>query len=283
MKKEKTKTIIFTSVLVVVALALIGILAVDKFKQNGTIVDSEAKQIMNDFEKHYKSKEKTVIYYASATCGWCSLQTPILETIAKDYNLDYVYVDISKLGQKQVNEIKEKLNIEEGTPQTIIVENGKVVDIASGFKDAKTYIEFFIKNGLLPSDAVYSKEKNLTFIDYEQYESLIKDKGTNIIVIGQTTCSHCIAIKPALNSIVEEYNLKINYINIDQATQEQRTSFFSTLTTIGYDEESFVKEGKFGTPLTLVLKGGKVKGYITGERSKSQLVKEFIKLGLITE
>ena len=84
MSKEKNKSIAFTIILSVIALSLIGLLVINEMKEKGTITTSEAKQIMKDFDKKFNSKEKTVIYYASTTCGWCSLQTPILETISED-------------------------------------------------------------------------------------------------------------------------------------------------------------------------------------------------------
>lgn len=283
MSKEKKKTIIFTVILIVIAVLLISVLAVQKLKENGSVANSEVKQIMKDFDKYYNSDERTVIYYASTTCGWCSLQTPILETIAEDYDMDYLYIDSSKLGRKQINEITKKLGIEATTPTTIIVEDGEVIDIANGYQDPKVYIEFFASNDLIPEDAVYSKESNLNFIEYEAYEELIKDGNPHVIVIGQTTCSHCIAIKPALNSIAGDYDLVINYININTFTQEQYDSFSDSLKEIEYNDPDFVNDGSFGTPLILIIKDNKVSSYIAGERSKSQLVREFTKSGLISE
>ena len=283
MINEKRKAIIMTCILALLALVLVGFLVVEKLKENGTIQNSESKQIMKDFYKYYNSKERTVIYYASATCGWCSLQTPILETIASDYDMDYFYVDNSKLAKKQREEIADKLGISTSTPTTVIVENGKVIDVANGFTPARNYVKFFSSNGLIPKDAVYSKDKNLTELSYAEYSKLITDGGTHVIVISQTTCSHCIAVKPALSSIVEEYNLKINYIDINILGSEEYNGFHESLTTLGYDNPEFVDEGKFGTPLTLIVKNGKISSYISGERSKSQFVREFKKAGLISE
>ena len=197
--------------------------------------------------------------------------------------MDYLYVDTSKLGKKQINEIDEKLGIEHATPTTVIVENGEVIDIASGYTDASAYVEFFASNDLIPEDAVYSKENNLNFIEYSEYEEIIKSKGTHIVVVGQTTCSHCIAVKPALNSIAGEYELTINYINVNTLVQEDYNKFSESLTTIEYNDPDFLEDGSFGTPLILILKDGKVSSYIAGERSKSQLVREFTKAGLISE
>lgn len=283
MSKEKKKTIIFTVVLAVIAVALLTVFIVDALKQSGTIANSETNEIMKDFNKYFKSKERTVIYYASAGCSYCTLQSPILETIAEDYDMDYLYIDSSKLGLKQRTQVLEKLGIEHATPTTIIVENGKVIDKAVGYTEGKKYVEFFKENEILPEDAVYSAEQYLTFIDYKEYEELVSHNGTNIIVLGQTTCGHCIAIKPALNSVAGNYDLTINYLNISDITKDEYKSLIQNLKDIEYDDPDFVNKESFGTPLTLIVKNGKVIDYISGQRTISQLVREFKKSGLITE
>lgn len=283
MSKEKKKSIIFIVILSILLLALLTIFVFNELKTNGIITGKDTNEIMNDFKDYYNKKERTIIYYASTNCGYCELQTPILETLAEDYDLDYVYIDSSKLPNKQREEILKKLDIEHATPTTVIVENGKVIDKAIGYTQGKEYVEFFVKNKILPEDAKYSKEANLTFIDYSQYEELVSTDDTNIIVIGQTTCSHCIAIKPALNSIAGDYNLKINYLNLTEMSEDEYQNLVISLKDIEYNDEDFVERGSFGTPLTLIIKEGKVDSYISGERSKSQLVKAFKKANLIEE
>lgn len=283
MSKEKKKTIIFTVVLAILCLVLVGIFITEKLKENGTIVGEETSKLMNQFNENYNSEKRTVIYYASEGCGYCELQTPILETIAEDYDMDYLYIDSSTLGASQRKEILEKLEIEHATPTTIIVENGEVIDTAVGYTDGQEYVKFFASNEIIPEDAVYSEEQYLTFIDYDEYDELINDLGTHIIVIGQTTCSHCIAFKPALNSVAEDYDLTINYLNITEISENEYNNFSESLNTIEYNDPDFVESGSFGTPLTLIVKNGKVTRYISGQRTKSQLVKEFKKTGLISE
>ena len=282
MSKEKKKTIILTVVLSVICLVLIGFMVYEELKQNGSIVDEETREIMKDFNEVFNSKERTVIFYASSQCGYCELQKPILETIAEDYDMDYLEIDAATLGAKQRNEIIEKLGIEGKTPTTVIVQKGKVIDIAQGYTEGRYLVEFFVDNEVLPEDAVYSKENNLTFINYDKFEDLIK-KGTQVVVVGQTTCGHCIAIKPALNKVAGEYDLTINYLNLTEMDQEEYTGFTQILKDIEYNDPDFVNEGKFGTPLTLIIKNGKVKHYISGSRTKSQLEREFKKVGLISE
>lgn len=273
MKDKKTLTITILSGIAAVLLIVLFIFTVIKQSNGG--------KVMADFDKAFNSKERTVIYYASSECGYCKLETPILETIAEDYDMEYLYIDSIKLTKKQKDEILEKLNIEQSTPTTVVVEKGKVIDTQVGYAAGKEYVEFFKDAGMLPDDAVYSKEQYITFIDYSDYEDLIEE-GTNVIVIGQTTCSHCIAIKPALNSVAKDYNITINYLNLTDMDEDTQSKFFDSLKDIGYNDPDFLANGSFGTPLTLVVSDGNVKGYISGERTTSQLVREFKKLDVIS-
>lgn len=283
MSKEKKKTIILTVILSVICLALICFLVVDALKEKGIITSEETNEVMKEFNEQFNSNERTVIFYASSTCGYCELQKPILETIAEDYDMEYFEIDAATLGAKQRNEIIEKLEIEGKTPTTVIVQNGKVIDVKEGYTEGRYYVEFFASNELIPEDAVYSEEANLTFIDYEEYEDLISEDGTHVVVIGQTTCSHCIAIKPALNKVALEYDLTINYLNLTEMSEDEYTNFSASLKEIEYNDPDFVEDGSFGTPLTLIIEDGKVKDYISGERTKSQLVREFKKAGVISD
>lgn len=283
MSKEKKKTIILTVVLSVICLGLIGFFIYDNVRQKGIIVDDEIKELMEDFNEEFNSKERTVIFYASSGCGYCELQKPILESIAEDYDMDYLEIDSAILGEKQRNEILEKLGIKQATPTTVIVQNGKVIDVAEGYTEGSAYVEFFSRNELIPEDAVYKEEANITFIDYNDYSEIIKDDDIEVVVIGQTTCSHCIAYKPTLNKVAGEYDVTINYLDLTKMTEEEYNNFSQSLKDIGYNAPEFLEDGSFGTPLTLIIKNGKVFDYISGQRTKSQLVRELTKSGLISE
>ena len=283
MSNEKKKTIIFTIILAVLAIALIVAFVITNLKQSGEIVDEETKEIMEKFDEYYNSEKRKVIYYASTSCSWCELQTPILENITKDYNIDYYYIDSSKLPTKQRNEVLEKLGIKHSTPNTFIVEKGEVIDIAEGYTEGDELVEFFKDNDIVSEDVVYKQEQYITKIDYEQYYNLISNDGTHVIVVGQTTCPHCISFKPAINSVAKDYNITMNYLNLQKLTQEESSDFFESLKTIEYKDEEFLNNGSVGTPLTLIVENGKVKSYVSGERTTSQLVRELKKIGIISE
>ena len=110
----------------------------------------------------------------------------------------------------------------------VIVKDGDVVDTSVGYKDGRALVQFFVDNKILPKDAEYSAERYITFIDYNKYKSLIRSDDTHIIVVGQTSCSHCIAIKPALNSVAEDYGITINYLNLTELSEEESNKFFTS-------------------------------------------------------
>lgn len=283
MKKENKKTIIITIVVAVAALALIAVFTVNELISSGVITTKADREVLSEFYENYNSKERTIIYYASPSCSYCQLQEPILETIADDYDLDYYYLDASSLGLKQRKEVLEKLGIEHATPTTIVVEKGKVIDTAVGYKQGKELVKFFVDTEILPEDAEFSGEKNITFIDYKKYGEIINNGETNVVVVGKTNCGYCTAFKPTLNTVAGEYDITINYLNLAEMSEDESNSFFNNLGNLGYDDADYLKDGSFGTPTTLIFKNGKIVRYFSGQRTISQLVREFTKSGLISE
>ena len=280
MSKEKKKTILLTIGLALVAIVLIGVFIFVEFNK---LSPKESRELMKGFNNVYNSNNREIVYYSSSTCHYCELQSPILELIADDYELDYYKIDSNVLSDFHREKVLKKLGIEGATPVTIIVENGKVIATKEGYTDGQELIKFFKENKIVPKDAIYSAEKNITFINYDEYKKIIKNDDTNIVVIGQTSCSHCASFKPALNDFSEDFDLTINYLNLTELTSEESTKFRESLKEIKYDDPDFVSSGSFGTPLTLIIKNGKVTDYISGERTYSQLSKTFSKLGIIEE
>lgn len=281
---NKKSLIILIAILLIVVAICIFYQIDDKNKEKSNQVSTEeSNEIMDNFNKYFNNKKIKIIYYASSTCSYCELQTPIIEQIQKDYNIDYLYIDSSKLTKDDKEKILDELDIEHATPTTVIVKDGKVIDTQVGYADGGKMVEFFKENKVLKEDAVYTPEQYLTFINYEEYTKLLEKEGKQVITIGQTGCIHCTAVKPVLNTIAKEYNLTINYLNIKEMTQSESTSFQNSLIEIGYDEEEFLSNGNFGTPLTLIIENGKVISYIDGERPTTQFIRAFKKAGIISE
>lgn len=276
LSKEKKKSLIMViSISIILIIALLTLLILE------FVPLKKSSELVREFNKYYESEELGVVYYASSTCGYCSLQTPILEEISEAYDMSYLHIDATELTADQREEISEKLDIEGATPSTVVVKDGKVIAKQEGYLDGTDYVEFFKSAGVLEEDAVYEDEKYLTFIDYEEYEELINSTSPTVIVIGQTGCSYCISTKPVLNKIAGKYNITINYLNLSYMTETDYKELLTNLGAYGYDDPDYVSDGSIGTPLTLIFKDGKIVDYLAGSTTNSKFVKLFTKNGVI--
>ena len=276
-KMFNTQTVAMFAVSVVAVIALIVGMVVTKDKKV-TTKSKNSGEILDSFYKYMGSDDETIIYYGSSTCSYCSLQTPIMKQIKEDYKVDYLYVDASKLSKDDQKEILKVLDIEGSTPTIAVVKDDDVVDVNVGYMDGKDTVEFLKKNKILEEDATYKPEENLTFIDFNRYKELVSEDALNVIVIGQTTCSHCIAVKPVLSRVAGNNNITINYLNLTEMSQDEQSELIENLKSIGYSDAD-----NLGTPLTLITKSNHLEGAIEGENPPSYFTREFKKYGVITE
>ena len=272
-----TQTIAMLAVSVIAVIGLIVGMVVTGDKKV-TTKNKDSGEILDSFYKYMGKKDETVIYYGSSTCSYCSLQTPIMKQIKEDYKMDYLYIDASKLAKDDQKEILKVLDVEGSTPTNAVVKNDDVVDVNVGYMDGKTTVEFLKKNKILDKEATYKPEENLTFIDFNRYKELVSEDTLNVIVIGQTTCSHCIAVKPVLSRVAGNNNITINYLNLTEMSQDEQSELIENLKSIGYADAD-----NLGTPLTLITKNNHLEGSIEGENPPSYFTREFKKYGVITE
>lgn len=96
------------------------------------------------------SKENTIVYLGSATCGWCTKFKPILESVVTENNLKVVYIDLSTVTKTEYNIIASIAGSSfTGTPTTLILNGDKVVDALGGFNEKENVISFFKENGFI--------------------------------------------------------------------------------------------------------------------------------------
>lgn len=84
----------------------------------------------------YNSKTKKIIVIGSAYCSHCINFKPIMENASYKYNIPVYFIDLSTLTQQEYNTFKEISYIKNnfrGTPTTILVENGEVIDSIIGY------------------------------------------------------------------------------------------------------------------------------------------------------
>ena len=103
-----------------------------------------------------KKSEKSIIYIARPTCSWCQKQLPILKKLMNQYDLKVYYLntenfydsdkqDYTEEGYKLINS-SEKYKDGFGTPNTIIVQNGTIIDGEFGYVEEGELKELLLRN-----------------------------------------------------------------------------------------------------------------------------------------
>lgn len=113
------------------------------------------------------------------------------------------------------------------------------------------------------NEVLESNDAHLNKINYAAYDEAINRDEPEFIVIAQTGCSHCEDAKPVLNIIAKEYDIKINWLDITELSEEEQNKVTSSLDIFSQD---------FGTPLLMIVKDKKVIDSIQGFESKDKYV-----------
>lgn len=275
-KSSKSLLIGLISTMIIVLVALLIYILTSKVS-----TFNNKREMMNQYREALKSSELSLIYYMHTGCQFCALQEPILEQISKDYELEYVTLDSTKLSKKDNKEVLDTLNIEGRTPTLVVVKDGEVTATHVGYLEGHKLVEFFVKAELLDEKSTYKPEENLKFIEHEEFEEIKKEKEIQAVILGAATCDYCKAVRPILSDISKAYNLPIYYLGLDYLTKEESNNFKKELKDMGYNEKKLVEEGTYTTPSVLLIKNGKVISYITGYQETSDYVKYFKEQKLI--
>ena len=106
-----------------------------------------------------KKEEKSIIYVARPGCSWCQKESPIIKKVGSDFNLKMYYLNTDSFWDSELNaptEAGEKfMNSSEhytegwGTPNTIIVAGGQIVDGEFGYVERTNLVDLFVRNGFI--------------------------------------------------------------------------------------------------------------------------------------
>lgn len=126
---------------------------------------------------------------------------------------------------------------------------------------------------LLLNTMANSKQKGeLKEITYEEITKKVADEDSFILIVSQSTCSHCATYKPKIEQICKEHNLDVYYIDYDKC--QNKTEFLNEFDLSG------------ATPTTIFFQNGKEKSIlnrIEGDISKQTVIETFEKMGFISK
>ena len=260
---EKKKMFVLLSIVVGIILFII-IGSVLEGKKSGKYLD--------EFYSALNGNENKLVMIGRDNCSWCQLFKPNLDFMSDKYDFKYIYVNTNELTNSVFNKMLKDIDVDSknfGTPLTIVVREGKVIDSLNGYTDEVDLLEFLKKYDFVSDDA----KLVMNYVDYSGYKKILKSDKVSALVIGQTSCTYCIKAKPILNEVAKEYGITINYLNMTNLNEEEAEKFRNSL--------DYLKNEEWGTPLTLIIKNGKVIDTANGLLDKDGYVELFKKNEII--
>lgn len=85
-------------------------------------------------------------------------------------------------------------------------------------------------------------------VKLDEYINLVKGTEKSIVLIARPSCGYCEKFTPILKQASEEMNLTINYLNTDNLSEDEWSTFTESVT--------YLKEEEWGTPTVLIVQNG---------------------------
>lgn len=115
------------------------------------------------------------------------------------------------------------------------------------------------------------EDSHLIALTFEELQTKIDKKETFILVLTQTSCSHCAEYKPVLKKVLSEHDLYAYEIEIDKLSKAENAKLKDIANASG-------------TPATIFIENGSevnTSSRLYGAQEKSKIVNRFRAMGYI--
>lgn len=229
-----------------------------------TISSSYAsKALLKNYNEVFESTNPQLVYIGRPTCSYCQLLEPGLKDLSSRYEFDYLYLDIDKLSELQLDEALTKAGIDAstfGTPYLIVIKDGKKVAEQVGYVATKKLFEFLQVNSVIADDVTLTFENDEML---SEYDDAIKSTTNKLIFVGgSATCTQCATVTSTLESFDEDYNLEYFTLNYDEMTNAELQTELGKLNIANADDTA---------PYVIIAKDGKKVAQYSGEMTQKGL------------
>ena len=125
-------------------------------KESEAVKEEEKKELkeitVDEYLDIYSGEENKIVLVARPTCHYCQIAEPIIQKLAKEYDLEINYLNTDNFQDDDEDKFvssNEKFSNGFGTPILLSVGNSTIVDSVDGLTDTQRFKEFFEKNGYI--------------------------------------------------------------------------------------------------------------------------------------
>lgn len=111
-----------------------------------------------------------------------------------------------------------------------------------------------------------SKSNNIKEISLDNFKGKMANKETFALYIGNENCSHCIAYRPTLESVLKDYDITIYQLDNSKLSEKEYAEFKSYINISG-TQVVFITDGEEETTLNRIV--GEISREDTIERFKT--------------
>lgn len=80
-------------------------------------------------------------------------------------------------------------------------------------------------------------------IKYKEVIEKIENKESFVLMLSQTTCSHCLDFKPKIENVANEYKINIYYLETNLLSKKENADFKKYISYSGTPTTVFIIEG----------------------------------------
>lgn len=242
------------------------------YLQNNNLIPlvlGDTSTVTNDFKISITSEDGLLIYLPTSYKEDIEETDKVLVNISSQYNFNYKKIDAYLLSRKQLLKIMSQLGFSEIQEDLLIyVNSGNIVNVIEDTAtDENSYFKLLTNYDIID----ISSKDYLINISTSKFESLIKEKNKNVILIGTNNCNYCDRVKPILGQIAYQYGFSIYYLD---ATKDLNK--ISDLI-----KESGYSNGVSSTPFLMISENKKIVDCIIGLSDKKLYIDKLTEIGVI--
>lgn len=262
----KNKKLIIRILCILILIFLIMLLI--KPKKNVETIEFNSISI-DEYLELYDSKDLEYIFITDNNCEKCDKAKITLDKLKTEYSIKINELNINELSssdKKRIQESNTSLKDNIDVPLLLSIKGGLEIGKISLDKEYSA-LKKFIDYSSNPS-TVNSFNK----ISVNKYLSLLKSNEIAIIYIGSHTNNECQKFSTILESVSQELNFKVNFLDTDLITKSDDWKKLNSSNKI-FEENWFM-------PAILIVKEGNIVGYKMESMDKDTLSNFFDRYGL---